>query len=252
MWRDVLVPFLGTALGAACVFGMRGGLSEALSKALAGFAAGVMTAASVWSLLLPAIEQSGALGTWAFLPAAAGFWAGVLFLMGLEKLTPRLRAAGERPSRRARGEALLALAVTIHNLPEGMAVGVACAALLQGMPGVTAAGALSLALGIAIQNVPEGAIISMPLRAGGMGRSRAFLFGALSGAVEPLGALLTIWLSGLIAPMMPHLLGFAAGAMLYVVARELLPEAGEGAGCSAALFSLGFTLMMALDVALSA
>ena len=239
--RAVLIPFLGTGLGAACVFGMRGRMSDALRRALSGFAAGVMAAASVWSLLLPAIEQSAPLGAWAFLPAAAGYWAGAAFLMACERFLPQLSAAGER------SEALLTLAVTVHNLPEGMAVGVACAALTQGAAGVSAAGVFSLALGIAIQNLPEGAIIALPLRASGMGRGRSFLAGALSGAVEPVGALLTLWLSGLLAPMMPAFLGFAAGAMLHVVARELLPEAGEG---SAALFSLGFTLMMALDVAM--
>ena len=244
--RAVLIPFFGTALGAACVFAMKGGLADGLRRALGGFAAGVMTAASVWSLLLPAIEQSAGLGARAFLPAAAGLWAGAAFMIWLERLIPERRGADEG----ARGEALLALAVTIHNLPEGMAVGVACAALMRGAAGVTAAGALSLALGIAIQNVPEGAIISMPLRAGGMGRVRAFLCGALSGAVEPAGALITICLSGLVAPVMPGLLGFAAGAMLHVVARELLPEAGGGGPGGAALFSAGFTLMMALDVAL--
>ena len=244
--RAVLIPFLGTGLGAACVFGMRGRMTGGLRRALSGFAAGVMAAASVWSLLLPAMEQSAAMGAWAFLPAAAGYWAGAAFLMACERLLPWLSAAGER------SEAMLALAVTIHNLPEGMAVGVACAALAQGGAGVTAAGVLSLALGIAIQNVPEGAIISMPLRAGGAGKGRAFLAGALSGAIEPVGALMTLWLSGLLAPMMPAFLGFAAGAMLHVVAWELLPEAGEGAPTGAALFSLGFTLMMALDVALSA
>ncbi|MBQ8952644.1 MAG: ZIP family metal transporter [Clostridia bacterium] len=163
IWRDVLIPFFGTTLGAACVFVMRKNLSGGVRRALAGFAAGVMTAASIWSLLLPAIEQSQALGPWAFVPAAAGFWAGVLFLALLEWVIPRLRAAGEGAPSRASREAMLVLAVTLHNLPEGMAVGVACAALLQGAAGVTAAGALSLAMGIAIQNIPEGAIISMPL-----------------------------------------------------------------------------------------
>ena len=247
IWRDALIPFFGTSLGAACALVMRGGLDPALRRALAGFAAGVMTAASVWSLLLPAIGQSGALGRWAFVPATAGFWTGALFLWLAGRLMPLPRAE-ESPASRARSETMLALAVTIHNLPEGMAVGVACAALAQGAPGVTAAGVLSLAMGIAIQNIPEGAIISLPLRASGKGRGRAFACGALSGVVEPLGALATIWLSGLVAPLLPGFLGFAAGAMLWVAAGELLPEAGGSGG--AALFSLGFTVMMALDVAL--
>ena len=251
IWRDVLIPFLGTSLGAACVFVMRKELGGAVRRALAGFAAGVMVAASVWSLILPAIEESAALGAWAFVPAAAGLWVGVLFLMLLGRLIPRLRATGRAAHGRAGREAMLVLAVTLHNLPEGMAVGVACAALMQGAVGLTAAGTLSLAMGIAIQNIPEGAIISMPLRAAGDGKGRAFLGGVLSGAVEPAGALLTIWLSGLIAPLMPVMLSFAAGAMLYVAAQELIPEAAEGGSdLGAALFSLGFTVMMALDVAL--
>ncbi len=201
--RGILIPFLGTSLGAACVFFMRGRLNAMVQRALTGFAAGVMVAASVWSLLLPAIDQSAAMGPLAFLPAAAGFWLGVLFLLLLDKVVPHLHTGldeEEGPRNTLARTTKLVLAVTIHNLPEGMAVGVVYAGLLQGQAGISAAGALALALGIAIQNFPEGAIISMPLRAEGTGKGRAFAYGVLSGAVEPVGALLTIWFSSLVVP----------------------------------------------------
>ena len=246
IWRGVLVPFAGTSMGAACVFVMKGALNRAVQRTLYGFAAGVMAAASVWSLLLPAIERAEGLGRWAFAPAAGGFWMGVLFLLALGRLIDRLERRLD-PERRRTG--LLALAVTLHNLPEGMAVGAAYAGLMSGAG--TAAGAMALALGIAIQNFPEGAIISMPLRAEGCGRGRAFWGGVLSGAVEPVAALATIWLSGLVVPLMPYCLSFAAGAMLCVTAADLLPEAASGGrGAAAVSFSLGFTVMMALDVML--
>ena len=253
--QGLLIPFIGTALGAACVFFMRGRLNPMVQRALTGFAAGVMVAASVWSLLLPAIEQSAAMGKLAFLPAAAGFWMGVLFLLLLDKTVPHLHAGlneEEGPRSAFRRTTKLVLAVTIHNLPEGMAVGVVYAGLLQGQPGITAAGAMALALGIAIQNFPEGAIISMPLRAEGAGTGRSFLYGVLSGAVEPLGALLTIYLSTLIVPALPYMLAFAAGAMVYVVVEELIPEtqAGPHSNLGTLMFALGFTVMMALDCAL--
>ena len=253
--RGILLPFIGTSLGAACVFFMRGALNALLQRALTGFAAGVMVAASVWSLLLPAIDQSAGLGPLAFLPAAAGFWAGVLFLLLLDSVVPRLRAGSNRadgPRSALTRTAKLVLAVTIHNLPEGMAVGAVYAGLMQKQPGVTAAGAMALALGIAIQNFPEGAIVSMPLRAEGVGRRRAFVCGALSGAVEPIGALLTVWFSTLLTPALPCMLAFAAGAMVCVVVESLIPEtqAGPCANLSTLLFALGFTAMMALDVAL--
>lgn len=240
--RGILIPFAGTALGAACVFFMRGALDPRVRRALTGFAAGVMAAASVWSLLLPAIARSAPLGRLAFLPAAAGFWLGVLFLLLLDRALPRL------PARRT---ARLVFAVTLHNLPEGMAVGAVYAGLAHGQPGVTAAGALALAVGIAIQNFPEGAIISMPLRAGGAGVPRSFACGVLSGAVEPAGALLTLWFSTLIVPALPAMLAFAAGAMIYVVVAELIPEARDAARptLGALTFALGFTVMMALDCA---
>ena len=253
--RGILIPFVGTTLGAGCVFFMRGRLNPLVQRALTGFAAGVMTAASVWSLLLPAIEQCAGMGRLAFLPAVAGFWIGVLFLLLLDRTIPHLHAGtgdAEGPRSALARTTKLVLAVTIHNLPEGMAVGVVYAGLLQGNAGISAAGALALALGIAIQNFPEGAIISMPLRAEGASAHRSFVYGALSGAVEPIGALLTIWLSALIVPALPYMLAFAAGAMLYVVVEELIPEtaAGEHSNLGTLMFALGFTVMMALDCAL--
>ncbi len=255
VWRGVLIPFLGTSLGAACVFVMKDKLSRLVQLSLTGFAAGVMVAASVWSLLIPAMEQSGAMGGLAFLPAVAGFWAGVLFLLLLDRAIPHLHMGASRaegPRSPLSRTMMLVLAVTIHNLPEGMAVGVVFAGLLQGGAGITAAGALALSLGIAIQNFPEGAIISMPLRAEGESRGRAFFYGVLSGAIEPVGALVTIWFSGLVTPLLPYFLSFAAGAMIYVVVEELIPEtaSGEHSNLGTIMFSLGFTVMMALDVAL--
>ena len=250
----ITVPFLGTALGAGCVFFMRGGLCDGLRSALTGFAAGVMTAASVWSLLLPAMEQASDMGRLAFLPAAAGFWAGVLFLMVLDRIIPRLRACGAEgagPARLSR-TGMLVLAVVLHNVPEGMAVGVAYAGVLS-HSGVTAAAALVLAAGIAIQNFPEGAIISLPLRAAGMRTGRAFLLGVLSGAVEPAGAVLVLLAARVLVPVQPYFLSFAAGAMIWVVAEELVPamHEGERPDLGALPFCGGFTVMMALDVALS-
>ena len=251
----LITPFAGTALGAACVFFLKKGLGDRVQRGLTGFAAGVMVAASIWSLLIPAMEQSAGAGTWAFVPAVVGFWAGVLFLLGLDHLIPHLHqrsAQAEGPHTRLRRSTMMVLAVTLHNIPEGMAVGVVYAGLLTGDGQITALGALALSLGIAMQNFPEGAIISMPLRAEGMGRTRAFLGGVLSGAVEPVGALLTILAAGLVVPALPYLLSFAAGAMLYVVVEELIPEMsqGEHSDVGTLAFALGFTLMMALDVAL--
>ena len=236
----ILVPFFGTTLGAACVFFMRKQLDLLVQRALSGFAAGVMTAASVWSLLLPAIELSNGYGTWAFLPPVVGFWIGVGFLALIGGLIPQLRRKGKT--------AMLTLAVTLHNIPEGMAVGVAYAALLSGAE-ISACAAFALALGIAVQNFPEGAIISMPLRAEGKPAPLAFWYGTLSGAVEPIAAVLTLCAARLIVPAMPYFLSFAAGAMIYVVADELQPEAAQGRS-GALFFALGFTVMMALDVAL--
>ena len=251
----ILIPFLGTSLGAACVFFMKKTLSDRVQRSLTGFAAGVMVAASVWSLLIPAIEQSAAMGTWAFVPAAVGFWIGVLFLLALDHLIPHLHAnsvSAEGPKSRLQRTTMMVLAVTLHNIPEGMAVGVVYAGYLSGNAQITAAGALALSLGIAIQNFPEGAIISLPLRAEGAGKGWAFMGGVLSGIVEPIGAVLTVLAARLIVPALPYLLSFAAGAMLYVVVEELIPEMsqGEHSNIGTVFFAVGFSVMMILDVAL--
>ena len=251
----ILIPFLGTSLGAACVFFLKKTLRDAVQRALTGFAAGVMVAASVWSLLIPAIAQSAALGRWSFLPAVLGFWAGILFLLALDHIIPHLHAKSgqaEGPKSRLQRTTMMVLAVTLHNIPEGMAVGVVYAGYLSGQAQITAAGALALSLGIAIQNFPEGAIISLPLRAEGMKKSRAFLDGVLSGVVEPIGAVLTILVARHVIPALPYLLSFAAGSMLYVVVEELIPEMSQGTHTNVGtiFFAIGFSLMMVLDVAL--
>ena len=252
----LLIPFLGTSLGAACVFFMKNKLSVSIERALTGFAAGVMVAASVWSLIVPAIEQCEYMGRLSFLPAFIGFWIGILFLMFLDNVIPHLHLNAddpEGPSSRLARTTMMVLAVTLHNIPEGMAVGVVYAGHLNGSALISASGALALALGIAIQNFPEGAIISMPLHAEGKSRFSSFILGVLSGIVEPIGALLTIFASKLFVPYMPYFLSFAAGAMFYVVVEELIPEMsqGEHSHVGVILFSFGFTLMMALDVALA-
>lgn len=253
--QGLMIPFLGTALGSACVLFMKDRMNPMLQRALTGFAAGVMVAASIWSLLIPAMEQSEAMGKWSFIPAVAGFWLGILFLLVLDRIVPHLHMNSDKaegPESSLQKTTMLVLAVTLHNLPEGMAVGVVYAGLLAGNSGITATGALALSLGIAIQNFPEGAIISMPLRAEGVSKKKAFLYGALSGAVEPIGAALTILAAGLFVPVLPYLLSFAAGAMLYVVVEELIPEMSEGehSNVGTILFAVGFAVMMALDVAL--
>ena len=253
--EGIAIPFIGTSLGSACVFFMRKELNSFVQRALTGFAAGVMTAASVWSLLLPSIEQSGHLGKLAFMPAAVGFMVGMFFLLALDKLIPHLHMNAEKPEgpkSSFQRTTMLVLAVTLHNLPEGMAVGVVYAGLLYGDGKITAAGALALALGIAIQNFPEGAIISMPLKAEGVSRAKSFGAGVLSGAVEPIGAVLVILAAGLLVPIMPYLLSFAAGAMIYVVVEELIPEMSAGEHCNVGTitFAVGFVVMMILDVAL--
>lgn len=251
----ILIPFLGTTLGAACVFFMRRQLGDAIQRGLTGFAAGVMVAASVWSLLIPAIEQAAWMEKLAFFPAFVGFWIGVLFLLGLDHLIPHLHAKSnqvEGLKSQLQKTTMMVLAVTLHNIPEGMAVGVVYAGLLSGSTQITAAGALALSIGIAIQNFPEGAIISMPLRAEGESKGRAFGGGVLSGIVEPIGAVLTILGARLIVPALPYLLSFAAGAMLYVVVEELIPEMSQGkhSNLGTLAFAVGFSIMMALDVAL--
>lgn len=252
---SLLTPFFGTALGAACVFFLKKGLGDRVQRGLTGFASGVMVAASIWSLLIPAMEQSAGVGGWAFLPAVTGFWAGILFLLGLDHLIPHLHQRSQQaegPRTQLQRSTMMVLAVTLHNIPEGMAVGVVYAGLLSGEGQITMMAALAFSLGIAIQNFPEGAIISMPLRSEGMGKAKAFAGGVLSGVVEPVGALLTILAAGLVVPALPYLLSFAAGAMLYVVVEELIPEMsqGEHSNVGTLAFALGFTLMMALDVAL--
>ncbi len=253
--RGILLPFLGTTFGAGCVFFIRNGLRPMIQRALTGFAAGVMVAASVWNLLVPAMEQAAELGRWTFLPAVIGFWLGILFLLALDRTIPHLHqnsSQPEGPHTRLKRTTMLVLAVTLHNIPEGMAVGVVLAGWMAGNSGITTAGTLALSIGIAIQNFPEGAIISMPLRAEGAGKGRSFLYGVLSGIVEPLAAILTILAAGLILPTLPYLLSFAAGAMIYVVVEELIPEAsaGEHSNLGTLFFAAGFTIMLALDVAL--
>ena len=251
----IVIPFAGTALGAACVFFMKKELGIRLQRILTGFASGVMVAASIWSLIVPALEQAEPMGKLSFLPAGIGFWLGILFLLFLDSVIPHLHMNAEKaegPRAKLKKTTMMVLAVTLHNIPEGMAVGVVYAGFLAGNTIITAGGALALALGIAIQNFPEGAIISMPLCAEGKSKGKAFLDGVLSGAVEPIGAALTILAAGLIIPAMPYLLSFAAGAMMYVVVEELIPEmsSGEHSNIGVVMFAVGFTLMMALDVAL--
>lgn len=251
----VLIPFLGTSLGAACVFFLKKSLGDLVQRALTGFAAGVMVAASIWSLLIPAIARSAERGRWAFAPAAVGFWVGVLFLLGLDHAIPHLHRNAQQtegPKSQLQRTTMMVLAVTLHNIPEGMAVGVVYAGYLAGDAQITSAGALALSLGIAIQNFPEGAIISLPLRAEGMGQTKAFAGGVLSGVVEPVGAVVTIWAAQAVLPALPYLLSFAAGAMLYVVVEELIPEMSQGqhSNVGTLCFALGFSVMMALDVAL--
>ena len=251
----ILIPFLGTTLGAGCVFFMKKSLGDLVQRSLAGFAAGVMVAASIWSLLIPAIEQSENMGTLSFLPAFIGFWVGVLFLLVLDHLIPHLHVGSnqtEGPKTKLGRTTMMVLAVTLHNIPEGMAVGVMYAGFVAGSPQITAASALALSIGIAIQNFPEGAIISMPLKAEGESKGRAFLGGVLSGAVEPIGAVLTILAASFVIPALPYLLSFAAGAMLYVVVEELIPEMSQGrhSNLGTVFFAAGFSVMMVLDVAL--
>lgn len=255
IWMGILIPFLGTSLGAACVFFMKGQMNRSLQRALMGFAAGVMVAASFWSLLIPALENTEHMGIFAFAPVALGFLAGMAFLLLLDHVIPHLHLGSDQvegPKSRLQRATMLVLAVTLHNIPEGMAVGVVYAGWMTGEKQVTAAGALALALGIAIQNFPEGAIISMPLTSEGVSKKRAFGYGVLSGVVEPVGAFLTILGASLIVPALPFLLSFAAGAMIYVVVEELIPEMSEGehSNIGTILFALGFVLMMILDVTL--
>ena len=255
MFSVIMIPFLGTVLGAACVFFMKKQMSEALQKILSGFAAGVMVAASVWSLLIPSLEQSKMLGELSFVPAVIGFWLGIMFLLFLDHVIPHMHVGSqesEGPKTKLEKNTMMVLAVTLHNIPEGMAVGVVYAGYLSGEQNISMMGALALAIGIAIQNFPEGAIVSMPLHSECISRKKAFLQGVLSGIVEPLGSLLTILATGMIMPILPYTLSFAAGAMIYVVVEELIPEmaVGKHSNIGTIFFAAGFSLMMILDVAL--
>ena len=257
MWtvlQGILIPFLGTAFGAGCVYMIQGELKPIVQRGLSGFAGGVMVAACVWSLLIPAMNYAEHMGKFAFVPAAVGFWGGMLFLMLLDRIIPHIHIGTDHPEGPESDlgkDFMLMLAMTLHNIPEGMAVGVVYAGLLTG-DGISTAAALALSVGIAIQNFPEGAVLSLPLRSSGVSRGKSFGLGVLSGVVEPIGALLTILAANYVVPVLPYLLSFAAGSMMYVVVEELIPEMSEGdhSHLPAMLFAAGFTLMMILDVAL--
>ena len=254
VFTGIMIPFLGTTAGAACVYFLKQAIRPKVQKALLGFASGVMVAASVWSLLIPAMDMSQDMGKLAFIPAAVGFILGIGFLLALDRLIPHLHLDAEEPEGPKgsfKKSTMLVLAVTLHNIPEGMAVGVAFAGMLSGNDGVTMAGALALSIGIAIQNFPEGAIISLPLKEA-VGKNRAFTYGMLSGVVEPIGAFIMLLLSDYLGPALPYLLAFAAGAMMYVVVEELIPESAEGEHSNIGTigFAVGFVIMMILDVAL--
>jgi len=251
----LLIPFIGTTLGAFFVFFIKNQLPDNIQKSLLGFASGVMIAASVWSLIIPSIDASKDMGNFAFLPAATGIAAGMLFLLLMDKLIPHLHLNSkdpEGPKSKLHKTTMLVFAVTLHNIPEGLAVGVIYAGLLSGTVNVTAAGALALSIGIAIQNIPEGLIVSFPIKAEGVSRFKSFVYGVLSGAVEPVAAILAILLTSMVTPLMPYFLSFAAGAMIYVVVEELIPEASAGTHTNHATigFGVGFIIMMILDVAL--
>ena len=251
----LLLPFAGTTLGAACVFLMKKSIPSLLQKTLTGFAAGVMVAASVWSLLIPSIEMTGKEGFMSIVPAITGFLFGILFLLFLDNIIPHQHIdsnQSEGPKTHLSKTTKLVFAITLHNLPEGMAVGVALAGAMEHNSYISMAGAIALAIGIAIQNFPEGAIVSMPLRSAGNSRGKSFLMGTLSGVVEPIGAVITILLASVILPVLPYLLSFAAGAMMYVVVEELIPETQEGRHSNMGTlgFAIGFLLMMILDVLL--
>lgn len=252
MWIGIVIPFLGTVLGSACVFLIKN-IKKTVDKILTGFAAGVMVAASVWSLLIPSMEQSHAMGRFSFVPAAVGFLLGIGFLLLIDGLVPHLHMNSDRPEGVKSGiskNAMLLLAVTIHNIPEGMAVGVIFAAMRVENAGITYGAAMALAVGIAIQNFPEGAILSIPLHNDGTDKRKAFILGALSGAVEPLSTVAVLLMADVFTPILPYFLSFAAGAMLYVVVEELIPEMSEGehSNVGVVAFSIGFVLMMVLDV----
>ncbi len=251
----VFIPLIGTSLGSACVFFLKGEIGNKLQKILLGFAAGVMVAASVWSLLIPAMDMSADMGKLSFVPALIGFLLGMGFLLVMDSVIPHLHVGSEEPEGKKsqlQKTTMLVLAVAIHNFPEGAACGAIFAGVLTGNTNVTMAGAIALSIGIAIQNIPEGAIISMPLRSHNVSKGKCFLYGVLSGVVEPIGAIMAIMLASLVTPVLPYMLSFAAGAMIYVVVEELIPETSEGAHSNwgTIAFALGFSVMMVLDVAL--
>ena len=255
IFLGLAIPFLGTTLGSAMVFLMKNRINKKIEKILLGFASGVMISASVWSLLIPSIDMAETQNVVKWVPAAIGFLLGILFLLILDRIIPHLHLNNEKPEglkAKLEKTTMMILAVTLHNIPEGMAVGVVFAGAIAQNTGITMAGAIALAVGIAIQNFPEGAIISMPLKSEGMSKPKAFLYGTLSGIVEPIGAILTITLTNLVLPILPYFLSFAAGAMIYVVVEELIPEAEEGKHSDIATIgvAVGFVLMMILDVAL--
>jgi ZIP family zinc transporter len=251
----ILIPLIGTTLGAGCVFFLKNTIKPLLQKGLLGFASGIMVAAAIWSLLIPALTMSESMRKLSFIPAVVGFGLGILFLLIMDQIIPHLHIDSDKPEgikSSLKNNTMLVLAVTLHNIPEGMAVGVTFAGLAIGRNGITAAGAIALSIGIAIQNFPEGAIISLPLKSGGTSRKKAFLLGMVSGVVEPIAALITVLMTSLVVPILPYLLSFAAGAMIYVVVEELIPEAsaGEHSNIGTIGFAIGFMIMMALDVAL--
>ncbi len=251
----VFIPLIGTSLGSACVFFLKGEIGNKLQKVLLGFAAGVMVAASVWSLLIPAMDMSSDMGKFSFVPALIGFLLGMGFLLLMDSVIPHMHVGSEEPEgtkSKLQKTTMLILAVAIHNFPEGAACGAIFAGVLTGETNVTMAGAIALSIGIAIQNIPEGAIISMPLRSHGVSKGKSFWYGVLSGVVEPIGAILAIMLASLVTPILPYMLAFAAGAMMYVVVEELIPETSEGehSNLGTIAFAIGFSLMMVLDVAL--
>ena len=251
----ILLPLIGTTLGAGSVFFLKNEIKPLVQKGLLGFASGIMVAAAIWSLLIPALTMSESMRKLSFIPAVVGFGLGILFLLIMDQIIPHLHIDSDKPEgikSSLKNNTMLVLAVTLHNIPEGMAVGVTFAGLAIGRNGITAAGAIALSIGIAIQNFPEGAIISLPLKSGGTSRKKAFLLGMVSGVVEPIAALITVLMTSLVVPILPYLLSFAAGAMIYVVVEELIPEAsaGEHSNIGTIGFAIGFMIMMALDVAL--
>ena len=251
----LMIPFLGTLLGSACVFFMKKDLKDTVKKLLLGFASGVMVAASIWSLLIPSLNESASMGSFSWVPAAIGFLLGILFLLALDSIIPHLHPSHDQPEgmkSNLHKSSMLVFAVTLHNIPEGMAVGIVFAGMLANASTVTFAQALALSIGIAIQNFPEGAIISMPLKETGISKVKAFIYGTLSGIVEPIAGALTIFISASVSSCLPYILSFAAGAMMYVVVEEFIPETAQGkhSNLGTVGFAIGFVLMMILDTTL--